>query len=591
MPPLLSSRRAVARAGGLVVLASALVLLTGHAHAQSDLPVTQTMLATPFQYSLGDALAGAGDVNGDGFADLIAGIPAPGGVPGPDGLSRALLISGADGSILYTVYASVPGDDTSGAAAALGDLNGDGYDDFALGARLADYAGPNTGRVTVHSGFDGSILYQLDGAGVGAELGCSLASAGDVDGDGVQDLIVGARGDDVGALQSGSVFVLSGATGAQIHHFIGAAGDELGLSVAGPGDVDGDGIPDIVSGSPYADAPVFNAGYVRIYSGFDGSILHEIPGSGSNGGWGATVAAAGDVNGDGFGDVIASAPNESIDGMNGAGRVAVISGADGSILFEDTNSLNNDGLGREVAGFGDLNGDGYDDFGYVAPNDSTLFNAGGRLDVVSGFDHTLLFRVYAQQDLQVFGRALANAGDMNGDGRNDIAVGSLRLGGTLYGAFQVFSPPVPPFEGSRADLDLWTGVNSPATRHPFVKSAQAGDVVSVLLVSQSVYVGSVPVLAAQLHATGAPIAQPSGFPEVWVNPSPFAAYPVNVLFDGNSGPLAPSILGPGGITLAYLLPPGLSGFGIRLQAFALAPSPQTGNPIFTATNGCEIEVL
>ena len=132
---------------------------------------------------LGHSVSGAGDVNGDGFADLIVGIrTAP---------SSARVFSGSDGSVLYNFSVS-PGDQFGESVSGAGDVNGDGFDDMIVGARLADNNGPTSGSAHVFSGVDGSVLYTFDGDSAGDQFGHSVSSAGDVNGDGLADLVVGA---------------------------------------------------------------------------------------------------------------------------------------------------------------------------------------------------------------------------------------------------------------------------------------------------------------------------------------------------------------------------------------------------------------
>ncbi|MEZ6194512.1 MAG: hypothetical protein R3F20_02125 [Planctomycetota bacterium] len=578
--------------GGLLGLALTLVLVastTSKAQA-TNLPIEFTILAPNNATTLGSAVTPAGDVNNDGFPDVIVASSFPSMLISPSAsVSLALIVSGLDGSVIRTHSVSGLEDRFGESSVGLGDINGDGFDDYVIAARLADFAGQNTGRVVAYSGFDGAVITTMDGTGIGDELGSSLASAGDIDGDGIQDLIIGARADDDGGVQSGSVFVLSGASGAILHHFIGNPGDEIGWSVAGPGDVNGDGVPDIVTGSPYSDVPVFNAGDVRVYSGLDGSLIHVFVGVASDQGWGATVAGAGDVNGDGFADIIASAAKMPNVLNPSPGRVAVYSGADGALIFQDSSG---GAVGFAIAGGCDFDGDGHDDFGFSARNDNTVELGAGRFDVYSGFDQTLLIRQYGLIPDQHFGRSFAFPGDLNGDGHPEIAAGSkyLYAPDRGLGGAEFFSSPLPPFTGSNSDLRLWTGVNGPAILYPYIKTANEGDILTARLFSLNGYVGEISFLAAQIRVTGTQIAQPMGFPESWVNPSPFSPSPVAVLQPAGPGSVSPSPLPATGLDFSYGLPVGLSGFTVMLQGFALAPNAETGNTIFTATDGCEIEV-
>ena len=150
---------------------------------------------------LGFPVAGAGDVNKDGYLDFVVGAPQLFS-PGP---GSARVLSGADGAILYTFYGDSVGDTFGGSVAGAGDVNKDGYADVIVGA-------PNngTGFARVLSGADGTILYTFYGDSVGDTFGQSVVGAGDVNKDGYADIIVGAYGDDDNGAESGSARVFSG---------------------------------------------------------------------------------------------------------------------------------------------------------------------------------------------------------------------------------------------------------------------------------------------------------------------------------------------------------------------------------------------
>ena len=154
----------------------------------------------------GRSVSGAGDVNGDGFADLIVSAD-----PDPNFfLDYVRVFSGVDGSVLYNFVGDTRGDDFGWSVSGAGDVNDDGLDDLIVGAPRDDDNGVSSGSARVLSGADGSILFTFFGDSFEDVLGGSVTGAGDVNGDGFDDLIVGALGDDNNGSSSGNVRVLSG---------------------------------------------------------------------------------------------------------------------------------------------------------------------------------------------------------------------------------------------------------------------------------------------------------------------------------------------------------------------------------------------
>ena len=370
----------------------------------------------------GDSVSGAGDVNGDGFDDVIVG--AFGGDPG--GLSYAgsvFVYSGADSSLLYR-WDGVEAYGYFGASVSdAGDVNGDGFDDVIVGAHNADPGGKlDAGSAYLYSGVDGSLLHQWDGQTAGDHFGNCVAGAGDVNGDGYADLIIGAN-KNYSAGVPGSAFVFSGFDGSLLYQWNGATiHDGFGGSVAGAGDTNGDGIADVIVGAHNADpGGKLDAGSAYLYSGVDGSLLHQWDGYYPDSTFGFSVSGAGDVNGDGLGDVIVSDP---YDGVAGVGHAYVYSGADGSRLYYWVGSAS-DNYAGSVANAGDLNRDGYADVLVGASySDSGSISYSGSAFAYSGADGSQLYQWSGLASGCHFGGSVSGIGDFNGDGFDNVIVGA-----------------------------------------------------------------------------------------------------------------------------------------------------------------------
>ena len=272
------------------------------------------------------------------------------------------MFSGADGSVLYTFNGDSAGDDFGISVSGAGDVNGDGVADFIVGAPRDDNNGIDSGNARVFSGSDGSVLHNFDGDSEGEFFGWSVSGAGDVNGDGFDDLIVGAIRDDENGIESGSASVLSGSDGAVLYIFDGdSAFDNFGQSVSGAGDVNGDGFDDLIVGAFLDNNNGSDSGSARVFSGIDGSILYTFDGNSNNDRLGDSVSGAGDVNGDGFADLIVGAPRDDNNGDR-SGSATVFSGFDGSVLYNFNGDSTNDSFGDSVSGVGDVNGDGIADF-------------------------------------------------------------------------------------------------------------------------------------------------------------------------------------------------------------------------------------
>jgi len=316
------------------------------------------------QDNLGFAVSGAGDVNGDTYPDImIAGYRADFGGAGS---GRVTIISGYNWGLIRTHDGLATKDFFGYDVAGMGDVNNDGWDDYAITGIQYDFdsmfPGPGIGYVEVYSGVDGSVLYHLTGSANSDWFGCSISGVGDVNLDGHDDILIGSYGKDPNGLsKSGQVLLYSGANGSLLMSWDGdAQGDKLGIDVDGAGDVNGDGVPDIIAGAHHNDTNGSNSGMARVYSGADGSTLHTFYGDAADDLFGMSVSGGGDMDGDGLDDLLVGIRHDDTNGDN-SGAARAFSGADGSVIWTAFGLAGDDLLGFAVAITGDMNGDGIDD--------------------------------------------------------------------------------------------------------------------------------------------------------------------------------------------------------------------------------------
>ncbi|MEQ8768968.1 MAG: FG-GAP-like repeat-containing protein [Phycisphaerales bacterium] len=329
-----SSPRFRSNTGKVVVFSGA----TGAVLIEVDGPSTGT--------SLGWSIADGGDVDNDGFVDVIMGSPSWNGTGG------VIVFSGnpaTPGAVVWQVFGAASGG-FGYAVSTLDDTNGDGHADFVVGSPGFDGVNADEGRVFVYDGASGAVLHELVGSGAAnAALGQGVAGVGDLDGDGVSDVAASEVG-------TRTLWVWSGATGQRIHGPLAADPGTSGafgqFFVGRCGDVSGDGVPDIYAGD-YADSK----GYV--YSGADGSrwlTIEAPPADGLGPGRGLMA----DINQDGHDDLILGHYTNS-DGASGAGKMVIYSGKDGTPLRTVTGNIGGVQLGFDCVGVGDVTGDGWPD--------------------------------------------------------------------------------------------------------------------------------------------------------------------------------------------------------------------------------------
>jgi len=335
--------------------------------------------------SFGFALSAAGDWDSDGVVDLLVGAPGV-DAAGPDS-GRVTVLSGKTSAVLFTTAGQATGDRAGRSVAALGDVNSDGIGDFAYGAPTRSVAGPQAGGASVISGADGSTLHSWEGSTPFGVFGFSVASAGDLDGDGRQDLLVGAPNEDPAGPDSGAVYAYSTGSSGLLMVLAGAnPGDKFGSTLCSIGDANQDGVPDFLVGSPdEASAGLTAAGSARLFSGADGSSLGAWFGLNADERYGTSLCAIGDRDSDGRADFAVGAPGSVACGGPACGRVELRSGATGG-LFLGINGGPQTALGASLSALGDINTDGICDLLIGAP-DAPI---GGAVLLFSGLNAALL---------------------------------------------------------------------------------------------------------------------------------------------------------------------------------------------------------
>ena len=327
---------------------------------------------------IGHSIAGIPDVDGDGRGDVIIGSPNAHPFPAPEGAGRAYIFSGSSGALLRELAS--PNAETRGyfgaVVAGIPDVDGDGRGDVVVGAYQENpNASPQeAGRAYIFSGSSGAPLFTLMSPNeeVFGFFGWAVAGIADADGDGRGDVVVGAYIESPGVSPeaAGRAYIFSGSSGALFRTLVSPneiSNGIFGFCVAGIADVNGDGRGDVVVGAQNESpgtSPDY-AGRAYIYSGSTGTMLWTLASATEEfgGGFGRAVANVPDVNGDGREDVVVGASESPGASPDNAGRVHIFSGSGGAYLrtLVSPNEEEDGQFGYSVAGIGDVNGDGRGD--------------------------------------------------------------------------------------------------------------------------------------------------------------------------------------------------------------------------------------
>ena len=327
-----------------------------------------------------------------------------------------------DARIIHEWRGDTVGDEFGWIARGIGDVDRDGVTDITVSATANPPYGSTRGTVYLYSGRSGKLLWKHAG-NPGDLLGIGLETAGDVNGDGVPDVAAGAPG-------INAVLVLSGRDGRVLLRLAGDSADvNLGSAAGGVGDVNGDGRPDIAAGAPGSNHAGAGAGRVYLFSGRAGRRLLALDGERAGDAFGSTVGGEG-------GTVIIGAPGA---GPRSKGRIYVHQGLARRPRFVTDADETAGALGNMfVSVVGDVDGDRVPD---VYASDYTNARSTGRVYVWSGKSGKPILTLSGGAPGEGFGVGPARTGDVDGDGRDDLVLGSWQYGGAAWsgGRIQVFS--------------------------------------------------------------------------------------------------------------------------------------------------------
>ena len=364
----------------------------------------------------GSSVSFLGDQDGDGEEDVLIGAPHFDGLAGED-CGKVYVVSSATGALLESWEGEQAGSLFGSSVSSAGDLDDDGVEDVVVGAPEFDVVGafalrPDAGKAYVYSGASGALLFEREGGSSNDRFGTVVDGGGDLNGDGVDVVLVGSPGEDGPAgIDTGAVYTLL-PTGSVLNRVFGEnTGDGLGSSLAGGVDQDADGEPDFVTAAP----GFASTGKIYLYT-VSGALLHQQVAQGGQ--VFAEVTFVDDVTGDDRAELAAS-PGDAL----GAGAVYLLEAVSGVGITTISSfaGTGNEALGTSLDGVGDVNGDGVGDVLAGAPT----FGLEGRVRVLSGVDAAPLFTWNGEElagTSSLFGAGTSgkNGADVNGDGFSDL---------------------------------------------------------------------------------------------------------------------------------------------------------------------------
>jgi hypothetical protein len=320
---------------------------------------------------LGTGVEAAGDADGDGIPDVVAS--------GPSGQGIARLYSGRSGRVLQELHAPNPDEAFGSHASGAGDVDEDGHADVIIGSPGKDGEEKSPGHAYIYSGNTGEMLFTLAGQRLGDQFGSTVAGYDDGH---KRYLVIGAPR--AGPAHHGRVYVYDGRTRAlRFTIEADATGRALGaMFVSVPGDMNGDGVPDIYAADWSNAARGTSTGRIYVHSGKSGARILTLTGETAGEGFGTSPAVAGDVDGDGRADLIVGAWQYGKVAQS-AGRTYLYSGRQGRLLRTFTDRVPGDTLGFDAVGLGDVDGDGSVDLLITAAWSGVHGYHSGRAFVVS----------------------------------------------------------------------------------------------------------------------------------------------------------------------------------------------------------------